>query len=146
MNEKQLNLIKAMGEYNSAVALLRNATARNLGINTVDMECLNFLTLKGGSTPTEVARHTGLTTGSTTAMLDRLEKAGYLVRMPNPADRRGVLLKVSDSLRSTLLESMTDLRNVQNKLIENYSDKELELIANYLFRTAGNVKDFTEKK
>jgi DNA-binding MarR family transcriptional regulator len=146
MNEHQLKLIKALGEYNTAQILLRNANAKKLGINAVDMECLNLLSLKGGiSTPTEIARHTGLTTGSTTAMLDRLEKARLISRKPNPKDRRGVLIEVSDSLGDTLRESMTELRKVQNKLIDNYSDNELELIAWFLESTAGNVKEYTKK-
>lgn len=144
MNENQLKLIKALGAYNTAQILLRNISAKKLGINTVDMECLNLLSLKGISTPTEIARHTGLTTGSTTAMLDRLEKAKLISRKPNPNDRRGVLIEVSDSLGDTLRESMTELRKVQNKLIENYSDEELELIAWFLESTARNVKEYTE--
>lgn len=144
MNENQFKLIKALGEYNTAQILLRNANAKKLGINAVDMECLNLLSLKGTSTPTEIARYTGLTTGSTTAMLDRLEKAKLISRKPNPNDRRGVLIEVSDSLGNTLRESMAELRKVQNKLIENYSDNELELIAWFLESTAGNVKSYTK--
>ena len=54
--------------------LFRNVIARKLGLNITDGECLSLLSIKGVSTPTELARYTGLTTGSTTAMLDRLEQ------------------------------------------------------------------------
>ena len=144
MNENQFKLIKALGEYNTAQLLLRNTNAKKLGINAVDMECLNLLNLKGISTPTEIARHTGLTTGSTTAMLDRLEKAKLIVRKPNPKDRRGVLIEVSDNLGDMLRKSMAELRKTQNKLIENYSDNELELIAWFLESTAANVKRYEQ--
>jgi hypothetical protein len=69
--------IAARGQGASSV-LFRNAMGRKLGLNIADWECLGYVSMKGTSTPTELARYTGLTTGSTTAMLDRLEKAGYI--------------------------------------------------------------------
>lgn len=124
--------------------LLRNATSRKLGLNVADMECLDLLFLKGISTPTELARHTGLTTGSTTAMLDRLEKAKLIKRKPNPKDRRGVLIEVNQNLAEILRPMLAGIRKRQDELIASYTDKELETIADFLTRFAGNVKEYTK--
>jgi DNA-binding MarR family transcriptional regulator len=78
-----------------STVLFRNAIGRRLHLNVADSECLSFLTIRGVATPTELARYTGLTTGSTTAMLDRLEKVNFILRKPNPNDRRGILIEVS---------------------------------------------------
>ncbi|WP_187366260.1 MarR family transcriptional regulator [Trebonia kvetii] len=47
-----------------------------------------------GSKPSERARASLITTGAMTARLDRLERAGLIRRAPDPADRRGVLVRL----------------------------------------------------
>ena len=84
--------LMAVRDYGVNLAQFRNAVNEWAGLNATDMECLRFLFQKGVSTPSELARHTGLTSGATTAMLDRLEKAGLIERKPNPDDRRGTLI------------------------------------------------------
>ena len=82
----------AMVEYGINLTRFRNAMSEQMGFNVTDMECLRVLFLKGIATPSELARHTGLTSGAATAMLNRLEKAGFIERRPNPDDRRGTLI------------------------------------------------------
>ncbi len=89
--------LMAMVEYGISLTQFRNAMSERMGFNVTDMECLRLLFLKGISTPSELARQTGLTSGATTAMLDRLEKAGFIERRPNPDDRRGTLIAPAKS-------------------------------------------------
>jgi DNA-binding MarR family transcriptional regulator len=137
-------VIKGLGEYNLSTVLFRNAISRRLGLNTADMECLNLLSLKGISTPTELSRYTGLTTGSVTAMLDRLEKARLITRKPNPADRRGVHIEVSPNLSEIVRPAFAEMQQIQKRLIASYSDEELKTIADFLTRFSQNLKDYTE--
>ena len=44
----------------------------------------------------ELAEHTGLSSGAMTNRLDRLEEAGLVRRVPDPNDRRGVLVEPTD--------------------------------------------------
>ena len=46
-------------------------------------------------TPTELARTRMITSGGLTPALDRLEKRGWIRRRPNPADRRGSLVRLT---------------------------------------------------
>jgi DNA-binding MarR family transcriptional regulator len=124
--------------------LFRNAVARKLGLNITESECLSLLTVKGVSSPTEVARYTGLTSGSTTTMLDRLERANFITRTPNPNDRRGVRVDVSDQYRKTAEPFVAGIQKAQSELIAEYSDKELKVIADFLTRFADNVKECAE--
>ncbi|MCZ2403443.1 MarR family transcriptional regulator [Paenarthrobacter sp. Z7-10] len=48
-----------------------------------------------GLTPKQLAHELHLTAGSITTMSDRLESSGFLVRKPNPADRRSLLLQLT---------------------------------------------------
>src|SRR5580698_4442982 len=59
-----------------------DAVASYLGINRTDLRCIDLVDLRGGSLSAgDLAASTGLSTGAVTAMLDRLEKAGYLRRV-----------------------------------------------------------------
>lgn len=104
------------------------------GLNVTDMECLRFLFAKGIASPTELAKHTGLTSGATTAMLDRLEKAGLIERRPNPADRRGFLIAPAKASAEKAASWFESARKAQDKLISSYSAQELEIIADVFER------------
>jgi DNA-binding MarR family transcriptional regulator len=146
MNSDDLQKQVFMGaqEYGVSTVLFRNATGRKLGLNIADVECLSLIFLKGISTPTELARYTGITAGSATAMLDRLEKAKLIKRSPNPNDRRGVMIEPNEQSTETIGPMVAEMQKRQKELIASYSDKELEVIADFLSRFAGNVKDYTE--
>jgi len=123
--------------------LFRNAVARKLGLNITDRECLSLLSIKGVSTPTELARYTGLTSGSTTAMLDRLERAQFIKRRTNPDDRRGVLVEITEKWTETAEPLVRGVQRAHAELIASYSDEELETIADFLTRFTTNVLEST---
>jgi len=125
--------------------LFRNATSRKLGLNATDAECLSFLMMKGVATPTELARYTGLTTGSTTAMLDRLEKANFVIREPNPNDRRSSLIKADKHYTKVISPLVADVQKAQRKLLARYSDEELGTIIDFLTRFTKSVTESTKK-
>ena len=142
-NDLEKQVVMAAREYGISTVLFRNATGRKLGLNIADVECLSLIFLKGISTPTELARYTGITTGSATAMLDRLEKAKLIKRKPNPNDRRGVLIESNEKSTETIGPMVAGMQKVQNELIASYSDQELETIVDFLKRFAENVKEYT---
>lgn len=126
----------AVREYGVNLTLFRNAVNEWAGINATDMECLRFLFLKGTATPSELARQTGLTSGAATAMLDRLEKAGFIERRPNPDDRRGTLITPAKSAAERAASWFESARNAQDELISSYSENELEIISDVFERFA----------
>lgn len=140
----KMRVVMATQEYGIASVLFRNAIGRRLGLNITDIGCINFLFIKGSSTPTELARYTGLTTGSTTAMLDRLEKAGLIDRKPNPNDRRGVVVEINQRSRDAVGPMVAGAQRVQNELLDSYTERELGTIADFLTRFTANVNVHTE--
>jgi DNA-binding MarR family transcriptional regulator len=68
------------------------------GLSIADFDVLNTLRRVGeqhGSKPSVMARSSLITTGAMTSRLDRLERAGLIRRTPDPADRRGVLIRLT---------------------------------------------------
>ena len=133
-SDLELELIMAAREYGISTTLFRNAIGEKLGVNVTDMECLALVFFKGLATPTELSRYTGLSSGATTAMLDRLEKAELIERQPNPKDRRGTLIAVNRNSIHTVGPLFATTRKAQNQLVSEYTADELELIAGFLRR------------
>jgi DNA-binding MarR family transcriptional regulator len=126
--------LTAVAEYGAHLTMFRNAMNESLGFNGTDMDCLRLLFQKGIATPSELSRHTGLTSGATTAMLDRLEKAGLIERRPNPDDRRGTLVAPTKSSTEKAASWFEGARKAQDELISSYSEKELEIISDVFER------------
>jgi DNA-binding MarR family transcriptional regulator len=146
-SKKELELrvfIDAQGQGIGAV-LFRNAVGRTLGLNVTESECLALLAIRGKATPTEVSRYTGLTSGATTALLDRLEKTKFIRRTSNPADGRSTFLEIDTHWLETAGPLVTGVQEAQRKLIAAYSAKELAVIDDFLTRFTQNVSEYTEK-
>jgi DNA-binding MarR family transcriptional regulator len=122
-------------QYGISNVLFRNRIGERLGVNVTDMECLGLLFHKGVATPSELAKHTGLSSGATTAMLDRLEKAGLIERRPNPDDRRGTLIVLLKSGAEKVGPWFVSAREAQNELVSGYTEKELEVLADFFERS-----------
>ena len=80
---------------NRDVAFDKLAAAR-LGVSVTDLHCLNIVESRHGVTAGELAAESGLTTGAVTAVVDRLERAGYARRVRDEHDRRKVKVEVTD--------------------------------------------------
>ena len=75
---------------------LDQAAADLYGLNRTDMRALDIVGRAGPLAPTALARLLGFTTGGVTTVLDRLERAGYVRRRPDPADRRRQVVEIID--------------------------------------------------
>ncbi|HVM71019.1 MAG TPA: MarR family transcriptional regulator [Anaerolineales bacterium] len=126
----------AARDYGIQMTLYRNIIFEKLGVNVTDMECLGFLFSKRIASPTDLSKYTGLTSGATTAMLDRLEKGGFIERRPNPEDRRGTLIVLAKSGAEKVAAWYAPVGKAQEQLISDYSEKELQLISDFFERYA----------
>ncbi|HEU4737228.1 MAG TPA: MarR family transcriptional regulator [Solirubrobacterales bacterium] len=90
--EELIAAFRASGNQDSA---FENLAADRLGVNHTDLHCLNAIENAGGLTAGELAAELGLTSGAVTGVIDRLERAGFARRVPDPADRRRVKVEVT---------------------------------------------------
>ena len=132
--ELKQRALAAVRDYGVQLALFRSAMNEWAGINATDMECLRLLFANGSASPSELARHTGLTSGATTAMLDRLEQAGLIERQPNPHDRRGTVIVPAQGASDKAAGWFASARQAQDELMSNYQEHELEIIADVFER------------
>ncbi len=138
-SELESEVLRAAAEYGIGAIVFRNALAKKLGLNLTESLCLTILGTRGSSTPTELARFTGLSTGSTTTMLDRLERRNFIRRTPNPADRRGVIVEVDGRYAKVARKLVAGIQASHREVIASYSAKDLAVIADFLTRFAANM-------
>ena len=73
----------------------RDLRARELHLGTSDLVALGHLYHEGSMAPGKLAALMEVTSGTMTALLDRVEKAGFLRRERNPEDRRGLFITLT---------------------------------------------------
>ncbi|GAA1537342.1 MarR family transcriptional regulator [Actinomadura kijaniata] len=86
-------LTEAVPGWAIRVVQLNSLVADRLGVTDTDVQCLHVLGRHGPTTPGVLAKHVNLTTGSASRMIDRLVAAGCVRRVPDPDDRRRVLIE-----------------------------------------------------
>jgi DNA-binding MarR family transcriptional regulator len=119
--------------YQAAVDDFDRETARLLGVNGTDLRCLELLLGAGELTPRELGERLNLTTGSVTAMLDRLERLDLLARAPHPTDRRKVIVRMTEAGARRCLDQIRPLLvEGQQELAEKYSAEQLLLVIDFL--------------
>jgi DNA-binding MarR family transcriptional regulator len=131
-----LQVIRGAREYSIGTVLFHQAVGQLLGVNVTDMKCLDIMMLKGSASPSELAEHTGLSTGATTAMIDRLENAGLVARRPHPTDRRGTVVVLSKEAMRKLPAMFESLAKAMEALVSSYSEKELGVLADFFARVS----------
>ncbi|MEB3966689.1 MarR family winged helix-turn-helix transcriptional regulator [Streptomyces kunmingensis] len=129
----------------ASYALFNQAVADHIGLHPTDLQCLNLLTLeKAPVTTGRIAELTGLTTGSATRLVDRLEKAGYVVRERDTADRRRVLVVPVPAKVAEFGRMWDRLGTGWSALFDDLDDTELALFIRHMKRTvefsAGQVE------
>jgi DNA-binding MarR family transcriptional regulator len=110
-----------------------NRAAEALGVNLTDLHCLNIVENRGGLTAGALAAQAGLTTGAVTGVVDRLERAGYARRVPDPSDRRRVSIEVTDHFYARADKIWHPLAAEWHaELARRFSDDQLDLITGFL--------------
>ena len=106
-----------------------------LGVNRTDARCLDILDERGSMSAGDLAEASRLTTGAITAVIDRLERAGLARRVPDPADRRRVVVELTPKAYETAMELMVKpMIALWEPLGERYSDEELRLVLDFTRR------------
>ncbi|MEU7862247.1 MarR family transcriptional regulator [Nonomuraea sp. NPDC049141] len=138
------NASRVYRRYLSAVLLHGHASARACDLGATDLYALNILELAGPMTPGELGTRTGLTTGPTTRLIDRLEQAGYVRREPAPDDRRKVIVEPIGK-PAGLDEIMAPARQKVAEILRGYSPEQLDVLFDYFSRAADAYQQAAEE-
>ncbi|MGW0749664.1 MarR family winged helix-turn-helix transcriptional regulator [Streptomyces sp. NPDC002587] len=132
-------------DYVDAVGLHGLAGAEAAGLQASEWYALSRITLAGGLTSGELAAGTGLTTGATTRLIDRLERAGYVRRTADPADRRKVVVEAVAGTSAEVEAVVGPARRRIADVLAGYTPEQLDLLFDYFRRAAPAFREATEE-
>jgi DNA-binding MarR family transcriptional regulator len=117
--------------------------ARRLGVSRTEFDAVEELSQRGGVTPGELGERLSLTSGSVSALLDRLERLGWANRERHPQDRRMVMVDLTASgetiaereigpldlaIRRSVARFRADERRVIERFLAAAADAAAELV------------------
>lgn len=92
--------------------------ARRFGLSHAALNALAVIEGEGGPLPSgAVATRMHITSGSVTALLDNLERNGYVERLSDPGDRRRVLVEVTPKAQAVLDQMLPAVQQVSREAI-----------------------------
>ncbi|MFF7986646.1 MarR family winged helix-turn-helix transcriptional regulator [Streptomyces sp. NPDC007901] len=139
--------LSAMDHLIAAHVIGQQELARRLGLNVTDLTCFAFVLEAGDNllTAGDLAARAHVTTGAMTGILNRLERADYVTRRPDPADRRRVRV-------AAVPEAVTRVEAVYaghyarlTELFADYTPDELAILTDWFTRATALAHDYLEK-
>lgn len=135
----------SMRELSIQLSLLNHQVGARLDLRDVDLDCLDLVNRYGPLSPSALARRAGLHPATMTGILDRLERGGWVARDRDTADRRAVLIRALRERNSEVLRLYGGMNSSMDQICAGYDDAELQLLADFLRRTAAAGRTATDE-
>jgi DNA-binding MarR family transcriptional regulator len=149
MSKKREELLRELEVENrqstvESLFLLQAITQRS-GMNLTDLQCISILTSTGPITAGRLAEEMGLTTGSVTGVVDRMERAGYVRRERDPNDGRRVIVRpISEKLKQAA-GSLGSQNKVLEELMSEYDERDLALFLDLMRKSNAMTREETAR-
>lgn len=140
------NTIKeSLRELGMQLSSLNHQVGARMDVKDVDFGCLDVINRYGPLSPSTLARRTGLHAATVTGILDRLERSGWVARERDPADRRAVVVRAQRHRNAELIGLYSGMNSSIDQICAGYSQAELDVLADFLRRTADAGQAASEK-
>lgn len=137
--QEQFTLL--MRSLGNRTVLYQQNVAASLGLYNNDFLSIDILREKGPITAGELSKLISLTTGSVTALINKLEKNGYVRRQNDPNDRRKVIIVPLYENKDDVINTYQPLHTAMVKLAASYTDEELALISQFLGQASAVLEE-----
>ncbi|MFG2554452.1 MarR family winged helix-turn-helix transcriptional regulator [Streptomyces sp. NPDC048581] len=139
--------LEAMDSLIAAHLLGQQEMAQRLGLNITDLLCFACV-LKAGDdllTAGDLAEHAHVTTGAMTGILNRLERAGFVTRRPDPTDRRRVRVAAVPAAITRVEALYGPYYARLNDLFASYTAAEIAVLTDWFTRTTGLAQAYVDE-
>ena len=131
-SDLELEIQHRMIQMIAQVVLFNHAANASLGLGASDSQFLTLLRTRGPMTPGQLAVATGLTSGTVTGVIDRLEKASLVRRDRDGEDRRKVLVVPMADAVDRLAPIYAGQGAMLQRVLGRRTSAELEVIKSFL--------------
>jgi DNA-binding MarR family transcriptional regulator len=135
----------SLRELSIQLSLLNHQVGAHIDLKDVDFDCLDVISRHGPLSPSALARHAGLHPATMTGILDRLERGGWVVRERDPSDRRAVVVRALRDRSKEVFRLYSGMNTSMDQICAGYGETELELLADFLRRTADAGRTATDE-
>lgn len=129
-------LVELLHLYSLQAQQVGDAFAQKQGLHPTDLQAMIAVreaeSRDNPLTPGRLAEALGLSSGATTAVIDRLERAGHLRRVRESSDRRVVHLRYGESGQALASAFFRPLSARSHEVFSRFTDAELEIAARFL--------------
>jgi DNA-binding MarR family transcriptional regulator len=115
----------------------RQVLSDYVGLGVTETQAVSYLTIHGDRGQNELATDLGLSSGASTALVDRLERQQIAERYPHPSDRRRTLVRLTARGHAVVRES-------RQLLLAGFRDvppSELEALSHHLRSVAAGLSE-----
>ncbi|GAA4265368.1 MarR family winged helix-turn-helix transcriptional regulator [Frondihabitans peucedani] len=141
--ERSVEVLNALRRYRAAESEMRRRTRTSMKMGETDLAAIRYLLRAERNdqpiSAKDLADHLGITTASTSVLINRLVKSGHLERLPHPSDRRGVLLRATGASDVEVRATLDGMHARMILLAEALSADEARVIATFLHDMAEAV-------
>ncbi len=140
-DEQVAAILRATDELGTARGVHAQAVAERLGLAAPDVDVLRALAGQGPMAVGRIGELTSLTTGATTRMVDRLEQAGYVKRIQDPADRRRVIVAPVPERVALVTSAFDPIDEAARDVLADHSREALSDVLGYLEACLAALRD-----
>jgi DNA-binding MarR family transcriptional regulator len=145
LNERASRVDVLIREMAAQTMVTSQIVAGHFGLHTTDLRVLDIIFMRGQVLAGELATATGLSSGSVTALVDRLVNAGYVERRDDATDRRKVWVRSRNRAIEPIKEMFMPSQQRMYELWHTFTASELDTIASFLERTTTLAAECAEE-
>ncbi|MDQ0933924.1 MarR family winged helix-turn-helix transcriptional regulator [Streptomyces turgidiscabies] len=140
-------MLTAMDHTIATHLLSQQEMARRLNLNVTDLTCFAYVLEAGEDllTAGDLAERAHVTTGAVTGILNRLERAGYITRRPDPNDRRRVRVAAEPSAVARAHALYGPYYARLAALIADYSPEEVAVLSDWFTRQGRLAREYMDE-
>ncbi|UGT67686.1 MarR family transcriptional regulator [Nocardia gipuzkoensis] len=124
----------SLRDVRSQLALLNRQVGTQLDLKDIDFDCLDLINSNGPLSPSALAKQAGIHPATLTGILDRLERAGWIMRERATGDRRAVLVRSRPERLGEVYGLLSGMNTAVDNLCADYTPDQLGLLADFLDR------------
>ncbi|ALG07909.1 MarR family winged helix-turn-helix transcriptional regulator [Kibdelosporangium phytohabitans] len=132
-------VLAALPDWGNTTSQLNAEIARRMGVTLSDLDALHTLNKHGPATAATLATRVGLTSGSVSRMIDRLDEAGCVERIQDPHDRRRVLIEPTSEGLDRLRAYYAELAACTRADLAGFTEAELTAVLRFIHLVNDNT-------
>jgi DNA-binding MarR family transcriptional regulator len=137
--EARLGAARGLHRLLTSSQYFKAQRALELQLGPSDIAVMGHLFFEGAQAPGQLSAWMGVTSGTMTALLNRVEKAGFLRRQPNPEDRRGQVITLTPAGRHAMEWFYEQFEEIISEALADLSQPEIQQFHTALNTLAGSL-------